>query len=264
MDFSDELRVAKDAAREAGRIMQQYQRDGFSVDHKDTYTDIVTEADVQCQEAIISRINDAFPDDGFLAEENEQTPDGEDRVWVIDPIDGTKNFAHGFPFYCTSIALQVDGESQVGVVYTPENDELFAAVRGEGATVNGTAITVSRINDLRDALVLARLTSRNADIRKKESAFLEAVLQRPSSFRRPGSAALDLCHIACGRADAHALVTINPWDIAAGTLIVEEAGGAVRTQEAIIDGYVEIVASNGTLQDDITALFDEHVRNTDH
>lgn len=263
MTYSDELQAGKEAAREAGRIMEEHRADGLDLKRKSTYTDIVTDADVACQEAIIDTISDAFPDDGFLAEENEMTPDGESRVWVIDPIDGTTNFSHGFPSYCTSIALQVDGETQAGVVYAPRRDELFAAERGKGATLNGNDIRVSDVDDFRDALVLTRLSDRNPDILERENTFLRELLQYPSSFRRPGSAALDLCHVACGRADAHALVTINEWDIAAGALIVEEAGGSVRTQEAIVDGYVEIVDSNGTLQTELEALFDKHVRDVE-
>ncbi len=281
MAYNEELETAIDAAQEAGRIMQKYQRDGFEVERKSAYTDIVTEADVACQEAIIERLHDAFPGDGFLAEEdtdlpNESSDSGEvgrprsgakelppassGRRWVIDPIDGTNNFSHGFPFYCASIALQVDGETQVGVVYAPALDELFTAVRGEGARRNGEPITVSNVDELRDALVLTRLSSWETTLHDQEHQFLRALQEDQASFRRPGSAAMDLCNVACGRADAHALSSINEWDIAAGVLLVEEAGGTVRVQESVAGDYLEIVDSNGHLQETVEEMFDRNIR----
>ncbi|MDY6766298.1 MAG: inositol monophosphatase family protein, partial [Candidatus Nanohaloarchaea archaeon] len=131
---------------------------GFDIERKSSYTDLVTEADHAVQETVVETIAAEFPGDGFLAEEDDLRPEGEDRVWVIDPIDGTTNFAHGFPYYCTSIALQVDGEPVVGVVNRPPQEELFTAVRGGGASLNGTPIKVSGVDDLRDGLIAARLT----------------------------------------------------------------------------------------------------------
>ncbi len=262
MEFQDELSVAKDAANEAGRIMQEHQENGFDISRKSAYNDIVTDADYACQEHIVKTIHEAFPDDGFLTEEDTELPAGENgRQWIIDPIDGTKNFVHQFPHYCTSIALEVDGTMQVGVVYAPVQDNLFYAVRGDGAYLNGEQIQVSAVDALQDALIITRVTDWNqSELIERETAFLHALLDIPSSFRRPGSAALDLCYVACGYADGHALVTINKWDVAAGQLIVEEAGGVCRHQTAVFDGYIETVASNGRIHTALTQLFDNHIR----
>lgn len=259
--FEAELAVATEAAREAGRVMEEYRADGVSVERKETYTDLVTDADREAQRTIIERIRDEFPGDGIKAEEDDVRPDGEDRVWVIDPIDGTTNFAHGLPFYCTSIGLRVEGERTVGAVYAPPQDELFTAVQGSGAELNGEPITVSATDALEDALVITRVSGRfdGETYRDMEIAFLRDLLQQPSSFRRPGVAALDLCMVAAGRADGYAVISLSEWDIAAAALILEEAGGAARIQESCVDGYLEIVGSNGRIQDDLTEVFDRHV-----
>lgn len=263
MKYEAELEVAIDAAAKAAKVMQEYQKDGFSIDRKETYTDRVTAADIECQEIIVDHLSDHFPEDGFLAEEDGLTPEDEDRVWVIDPIDGTNNYTHGLPYYCTSIALRIDNTSMIGVVYSHVNDELFCAVRGEGAWLNGDPIQVSSVNELRDALVAARLTDtekENGKLYEREERFMNELLATPSSFRHIGSAALDACYVACGRLDGQVLATINEWDIAAGRLIIEEAGGTFRQQDAIFDEYTEFIASNGELQDRLETVFDETVR----
>ncbi|MDY6766226.1 MAG: inositol monophosphatase family protein, partial [Candidatus Nanohaloarchaea archaeon] len=157
MAYERELAVAKEAARNAAAVMARHQRDGFSIERKSSYTDLVTAADREAQQVIVDTIQAEFPDDGFLGEENDLRPDGEDRVWVIDPIDGTTNFAHGFPYYCTSIGLTVDGERTVGAVNVPPQDEMFTAVRGHGAELNGDPIETSDVDQLKDALVAARI-----------------------------------------------------------------------------------------------------------
>lgn len=256
MDYAKELEVAKTAAREAGEIMEEYHENGFEISRKSAYSDLVTEADMACQDAIIDIIRESFPDDGFLAEENDQIPDGQNRVWVIDPIDGTRNYTHGFPMYCTSIALKVDGESVVGVVYAPRLDELFSAVRGEGAWLNGEPIQVSHTDEMRDALVIARISDYTPAIRDMETDLLRSLLEQGASFRRPGTAALDMCMVACGRMDGHVLLTINEWDIAAGRLIVKEADGAARVRDAAVGDYLELVASNGNIQEKLVTFLD--------
>ncbi len=264
MSHETELAVATDAAEAAGDIMLDYRRDGFAVERKSAYTDLVTEADHACQERIVEMLHDAFPDDTIRGEEEMELPDGENgREWIIDPIDGTTNFVHGFPFFCTSIALVADGDPVVGVVYAPVLDEMYTAVRGEGAELDGEQISVSAVDGIPDALVATRLTdwgNHDGDLIDVETAFLHDLLSQPSAFRRPGSAALDMCMVAAGRMDGHALATINRWDIAAGTLIVEEAGGTVRVDDAVFDGYLEVVASNGNIQADLERLFDRAIR----
>ncbi len=256
-EFAEELAVAKQAARRAGETMQQHRRDGFTIDRKSTYTDMVTEADHACEEVVVDTIRDAFPADGLLTEEETTNQDG-DRVWVVVPIDGTTNFVHGFPHYCTSIALRVDGDPVVGVVHNPVHDHTYTAVAGQDAARNGQPLQVSDVDALRDALVITRLSDRHEPTREVENAFLRDLLRQPSSFRRIGSAALQCCYVAEGVADANVLVTIRDWDIAAGRLIVEEAGGTVRVQDAVRDGYLEIVASNGHVQDALEEMLDGH------
>ncbi|MDY6769565.1 MAG: inositol monophosphatase family protein [Candidatus Nanohaloarchaea archaeon] len=263
MEFEQELDVAVTAAERAAEVMARYRREGFEVERKTSYTDLVTEADRECQEVIVETIQEEFPGDGFLGEEDGLRPDGEDRVWVIDPIDGTTNFAHGFPWYCSSIGLRVDGERTVGVVNVPPQDELFTAVRGEGAFMNGEPISPSGVKDIRDGLIVARIADWSGvegDLKGLESRLLNDLLSTPTSFRRPGAAAVDLCNVAAGRVDGQLLVVINEWDVAAGALVLEEAGGTARIQDAVFDDYIEIVSSNGHIQDELEEVFDRHVR----
>ncbi|MDY6766085.1 MAG: inositol monophosphatase family protein [Candidatus Nanohaloarchaea archaeon] len=263
MSVEQELAVATDAAQRAGEVMERHREGGVSVERKSSYTDLVTEADRECQQVIVETIREEFPDDGFLGEENDLRPDGEDRVWVVDPIDGTTNFAHGFPYYGTSIALTVDGKRTVGVVNVPPQGDLFTAVQGQGAQLNGDPIQTSETGQLKDALVAARIadwSTVDGDMQGLETRLLRDIIDTPSSFRRGGAAAVDLCNIAAGRLDGQALLVINQWDIAAGALIVAEAGGAVRVQDAVFGDYLELVASNGAIQDELEEVVDRHAR----
>lgn len=182
-----------------------------------------------------------------FGEERGQQGDSRFR-WIVDPLDGTVNYAHGFPFYCVSIALEIDGELAVGVVYDGERDELFSAVRGDGAHRDGRPITVSRETDPKRALLGTGFAYTGPDIQRNLEVFARA-LPRVQSIRRPGAAALDLCYVACGRLDGFWELSLQPWDVAAGVLIVREAGGAVtgagsapyRLHDPVL------VASNGHL-----------------
>lgn len=199
MEFGEELKVAKEAARSAGEVIDGFRRDGFEVDRKESYTDLVTEADHAAQERIVETIRDEFPEDGFLGEEAGLQPDGEDRVWVIDPIDGTTNFVHGFPYYCVSIALRVDGVSQVGVVFAPALDELYHGVRGHGSFVNETELSVSGVADLKEGLITAEASSwASEETNERQIRILRELISTPVTFRFPGAAALEHCHIARG------------------------------------------------------------------
>jgi len=259
----EEVEVAKDAAREAGEVMDRFQRDGFEVDRKDSYTDLVTEADHEAQRRMVETIREEFPEDGFLGEEGLE-PDGEDRVWVIDPIDGTTNFVHGFPYYCVSIALREDGISKVGVVFAPALNELYHGVRGSGSFVNGDPISVSDVSDVREGLVVAGGSSwASKGTNDLQLGILRELLDTPVSFRFPGASALEYCHLAAGHFDGKLQVLAHPWDIAAGTLVLEEAGGETRVRESVVDGYTEVVASNGRQQEELEEIFDRHVRHED-
>ncbi|MFB6265945.1 MAG: inositol monophosphatase, partial [Candidatus Nanohaloarchaea archaeon] len=187
MAFERELEVAEEAARKAGEVMQRYREDGFSIDRKDSYTDLVTEADREAQEVIVETIQEEFPEDGFLGEENDLRPDGEDRVWVIDPVDGTTNFVHGFPYYGTSIALRVGDVSKAGVVYYPSMDEMFSAVEDGGATVNGKEIQVSDVGELRDSLLFIPLHDSSREELDKGLELVDDAIRNPASYRRPGA-----------------------------------------------------------------------------
>lgn len=257
----EELQVAEEAARAVGDIIQDRLLAEHTVDRKGAHTDIVTEVDRRCQETIIARIEDAFPDASFLAEEDGTEPDA-DRYWVIDPLDATANYHHRFPVYCTSIALVEDDETLVGVVYDPARDELFHAVQGEGAYRDDEPISVSDTARLEDSLIITRISDRTPALVEKEASLVTELVRVPVVFRRIGCAALALCWVAVGRAEAYALASIHEWDIAAGRLLVREAGGTVREQASLADtdADIELVASNGAVHREITERFDRHIR----
>jgi myo-inositol-1(or 4)-monophosphatase len=235
--------IGREAALAAGAVMRQNYQKPHEITMKGTI-DPVTETDYQCQEIIMAIIRQAFPDHGFLAEERLGAGAPEKREpaglaweadpaptcrWIIDPLDGTVNFTHGFPMFCASIAFEADGVLEYGVVYDPLRDELFEGRRGGGATLNGRPIRVSRTKKLERALVG---TGFPYDIRERVPQTLGRLgrmLASTQGVRRGGSAALDLGYLACGRLDGFYEENLKPWDTAAGILIVTEAGGKVTT-----------------------------------
>jgi myo-inositol-1(or 4)-monophosphatase len=189
--------------------------------------DLVTEADVQSEKAIIKTIQEEFPGDGFLTEESGDINSSSERIWIIDPLDGTTNYAHSFPFFAVSIALQVKGEIVLGTVFNPVLNELFQAEKGAGARMNGSAITVTKTAILKESLLATGFPYNiHKDYRDVLTIF-EQMLTRAQGVRRPGAAAIDLCYVAAGRFDGFWEQNLNPWDTAAGSLIVQEAGGVV-------------------------------------
>ena len=266
--------IGRQAALAAGAVMRQNYPKPHEITMKGAI-DPVTETDFQCQDIIIGMIRQAFPDHDFLAEERagegsaEQPPPAASAApepghpglawesdplnpvcrWIIDPLDGTVNFAHGFPMFCVSIALEADGRLEYGVIFDPLRDELFEARRGGGASLNGTPIRVSRTDRLDRALIA---TGFPYDIRERVPetlARLGRMLANTQGVRRGGSAALDLGYVACGRVDGFYEENLKPWDTAAGLLIVTEAGGKITTFDGgDYDIYAyNIVASNGVL-----------------
>jgi myo-inositol-1(or 4)-monophosphatase len=242
--------LAERLARAAGAIQRERYETGFEVRTKSASIDLVTDVDHACEHLIVETLARERPHDAILAEEGR----GEDAVgaewrWVIDPLDGTMNYAHGYPRFCVSIAAERRGSALVGVVYDPLLDELFAAERGAGATLNGRAIRVSGEVELGRALLatgFAYDVHRSADDNVDHFAHF---VKRARGLRRDGSAALDLCYVAAGRFDGYWELKLHPWDVAAGNLIVTEAGGRVsdfRGEPARGDGR-ETVASNGHL-----------------
>ena len=246
-----ELRVAEALAREAGQEMKRATRGEFAVRLKGV-NDLVTEVDIAIETFLRNELSAIFGGDQIWGEEFGK-PDGSvSRRWLIDPIDGTLNFSMGIPVSCVSIALQIDGRSEVGVVFEPYRDELFSAVRGVGAYLNGVPISVSDTADLGDAVLATGF------IPSQEAANVDhfvRALDRTRGIRRLGSAAVDLAYVACGRLDGFWELGLNPWDTAAAYLLVEEAGGTVTDIDAgAFSGYESsVVATNGEIH---SALLD--------
>ena len=215
------------AAREAGRVLQEWSKK-FTISEK-SRKNLVTEADVSAQDAIFRIIHDKYPDHSFLGEEDLDVENAEsDFWWIIDPLDGTTNYVHQFPYYCVSIALEYQGELTIGVIFDPTRDELFTAVRGEGAFLNDERIYTSNADQLYDAMCVASLPVGGTGDEPQVKQFLN-VFPKARSVQRTGSAALNLSYVACGRLDAYWSGTLKPWDQAAGVVIVREAGGQVTT-----------------------------------
>ncbi|HKA13634.1 MAG TPA: inositol monophosphatase family protein [Myxococcota bacterium] len=249
--------LAEQLARAAGAVQRERYETEFAVRTKTASIDLVTEVDHACEELIVGALHRERPADAILAEEGggSDRPGAEWR-WVIDPLDGTMNYAHGYPRFCVSIGVQRRREPFVGVVYDPLLDELFAATRGGGASCNGRPIRVSDTRELGRALLA---TGFAYDVHRSLDDNLDhfaAFVKRARGLRRDGSAALDLCYVAAGRFDGFWELKLHPWDVAAGNLIVEEASG--RTSDfsgrpASGDGR-QTVASNGHLHDAIVAI----------
>jgi len=221
------LNIAIQAAISAGKLICQHvdRLDQVKVKSKGR-NDFVTEVDMVAEREIIYHIQKAHPDHAILAEESGQT-DGNEYCWIIDPIDGTMNFMHGFPQFAVSIAVQHKNKIVAGVVYDPLSQELFTAIRGAGARLNNRRIRVSKITKLQDALVSTGFSNRNKDGLQTHMERVSNVFTQASGLRRSGSAALDLAFVAAGRLDAYWEAGLQPWDVAAGTLLVQEAGGIV-------------------------------------
>lgn len=222
--FLQEAMLAARAAAEI--ILDHHQRHATGQIDKKGAADFVTQADRAAEEAIMDHLGQQFPDHRFLAEESARDRTGGWR-WIIDPIDGTTNFIHGYPMFAVSIALEHDGQIHLGVVYDPLRDEMFSAQTGRGAWLNDEAIQVSTVSDPLTALVATGFPFRNRDKIDLYLAGFKQVFLRVAGLRRAGSAALDLVHVACGRLDGFFELGLAPWDVAAGTLIIREAGGRI-------------------------------------
>ena len=252
--------VAIAAAREAGAAIRAVSEAGVRevVFKGEGKRDLVTEADKRSEQIIIDAITGRYPDHRILAEEGTSTGgDGEFR-WIVDPLDGTTNFAHRYPLYCVSIAVERAGETVVAVVYAPYMDELFVAVRGGGATLNGAPIHVSGVTELIGGLLCTGFPYRLDGPTNNLGNWGNFVL-RTQATRRDGAAALDLCYVAAGRFDGFWELNLQPWDMAAGALIIQEAGGTISDPSGnpyLVDGH-DILASNGhlhTLMLDVLAM----------
>ncbi|MBA5866889.1 MAG: inositol monophosphatase [Nitrospira sp. CR1.3] len=243
------LAVAIEAARTAGALLLDYSKTGFRIEHKNPI-DLVTDADRAAERCIINLIGEHFPSHRILAEEQGASGHAPSRYqWIIDPLDGTTNFAHGFPFYGISIGVERDGLGLIGVVFDPTRNELFTGQSGAGASLNGTSIAVSKTDHLDRALLV---TGFSYDIRETVNNNLDHFCRfalKAQGLRRSGSAALDLCYVAAGRLDGFWEVRLNPWDMAAGVVILKEAGGTVTNFAGGAHSIYgkELVASNGLI-----------------
>ena len=251
-------RVATAAAARAGALLRERYGRRQEVSFK-SEIDLVTAVDREAEGLIVATLRDAFPEHGIVAEESPVMPGRGDHRWYVDPLDGTTNFAHGFPQFAVSIALE-QGESVVlGVVHDPLRDETFVATRGGGARLNGAPIGVSDVDGLGRSLVASGFPY---DVRERVDfyeAFWREALRRTQGVRRVGSAALDLCYVACGRFDAFWEWKLHAWDVAAGCLIVEEAGGRVSdltgAPHRLAGG--QTAASNGRVHGELLGMIAE-------
>ncbi|MBX3653407.1 MAG: inositol monophosphatase [Ramlibacter sp.] len=243
------LNVAIKAARAAGAIINRAALDVEAVRiSQKQVNDFVTEIDHASEAAIIETLLTAYPDHGILAEESgsQHGAQNAESVWIIDPLDGTTNFIHGFPVYCVSIALSVRGKIEQAVVYDPTRNDLFTATRGRGAYLNERRIRVSRRTDLRQCLISTGFPFRPGDNFQNYLAMMSDVMQRTAGLRRPGAAALDLAYVAAGFTDGFFETGLSPWDAAAGSLLVTEAGGLIGnfTGESEFLDQKECLAAN--------------------
>jgi myo-inositol-1(or 4)-monophosphatase len=242
--------LAQRLAREAGAIQRASYEAVRQIDSKSQPNDLVTEVDRACETHLVGELARERPHDSVLAEEGTGTDrPGATYRWVIDPLDGTTNYAHGYPRFAVSIAVEREGAQAIGVVYDPLLDELYCALAGHGAQRNGRRIAVSRESDLRRALVSTGFAYDKAITDDDNTREFRAFLKQAREVRRDGSAALDLCYVAAGRFDAYWEFKLSPWDVAAGTLIVTEAGG--RVTDTLGGGAYRsgrtVLASNGAL-----------------
>ena len=244
------LNTAVKAARKAAAIITRasYDVDKLTIRSK-RKNDFVSEVDHAAEDAIIGVLRDAYPDHGFLAEESGETQSEREYVWVIDPLDGTTNFLHGVPQYCVSIALMQKGVAQQAVVFDPNRNELFTASKGAGAFLNDRRIRVSRTDKVEEALVGTGFPFREFANVDDYLRMMKNVMAGTAGMRRPGAAALDLAWVAAGRFDAFFEMGLSPWDMAAGALLVREAGGLVADfggNERFLESG-RVVAANGKI-----------------
>ena len=257
------LRTAGRAALAAGSVLRALYDKPHRITHKGSI-DLVTEADVAAEQTVLAILREAGGGIDFLAEEShasyEKLPQG--PVWVIDPLDGTTNFAHGFPFFAVSIAYAEGTASKVGVVYAPMQDELFCACQGSGAWLNGRAMRVSEAVTLQDSLLATGFPYAIEQEVVGVMAALTRLVTRCQGVRRAGAAALDLAYLACGRTDGFWEINLKPWDTAAAMLLVSEAGGRLTTYAS--QGYTpyipEVVASNGKIHAELAGQLADFTR----
>lgn len=251
-DINAFSRVAITAAREAGEYAREHLGRIKEIGHKTGANDLVTDVDKASEKMIIDRIKHSFPDHSILAEESGADQSGGPVRWIIDPLDGTVNYAHGFPVFCVSIGIEVDGIVVAGAVYDPMRNEMFTAEKDKGAFLDGEPINVSSVENVAEALVITGFAY-SAEGKRANIDYFRAMIENAQAVRRIGSAALDLCYVACGRCDGFWELGLKPWDTAAGQLIVKEAGGSVTdlSGQGFMVDRDEILATNGRIHSEM-------------
>jgi myo-inositol-1(or 4)-monophosphatase len=258
--------VAEGIARQAGALLREFYAKGVATEYKGD-VDLVTEADRASEKLIVAELKKAFPAHGVYGEEGTRSGLESEYRWYVDPLDGTTNFAHGFPAFCVILGLErrakglaadADGEMAAGVIYDPLRDEMFSAERGKGAWLNGRRFHVSKIATVQESLTATGFPSQKRHSSPNIHLYQEMTL-RSHGVRRAGSAGLDLAYVACGRLDGFWEFNLNPWDTSAGVLMVEEAGGSVTHFDGgkfTLDSR-EVLATNGLIEDEMVHLFSE-------
>lgn len=249
---------AREAALKAGRILRDNLNGARQISYKSDIN-LVTEMDMRSERAIVETLQAAFPDHGILAEEETNIRNESGLQWIIDPLDGTTNYAHGYPCFSVSIALEQEGEVIAGVVYDPMRDELFTAGKGQGAFLNGSRLRVSAVDTLIKSLLSTGFPYDRKECERNNLDYFRDLLMASQEVRRDGSAALDLCAVAAGRFDGFWELKLKPWDVAAGSLMVREAGGTVSDlagNPVRLDAG-EILASNGRIHGQMVRVLQE-------
>ena len=255
------LTTVESIARDAGKLLHEAYHQPRHIDFKGT-VNLVTETDRNTEKVIVETLRQVYPDIAIQAEEGSAAQGSSDLIWQIDPLDGTNNFAHGFPAFAVSIALYDGSTPLLGVVYDPMRDELFSAVTGQGATLNGQPIHVGQPTELVHGLLATGFSYDRQEVEDNNVVALSRFLRTAQGIRRAGAAALDLAYVACGRLDGYWEMKLHPWDVAAGLLLVCEAGGTVTGYAGQPnDDYLitarSIVASNGKIHDAMLSVLSD-------
>lgn len=260
-DIDEIKRIAEKAARSAGEILKEGLTRDFGISYKGP-VNLVTEIDMASEDLIVNIIKERFPDHLILAEEGHRDGDGSGCKWIIDPLDGTTNYAHRFPFFCVSIGFEADGEIVFGIIYDPIRDEIFSVERGKGAYLNNKSISVSKAASLSKSLLVTGFAYDVREAARNNFDHFYNFSLASIGVRRTGSAALDLCYVASGRLDGFWEMNLSPWDTAAGWLMVKEAGGNVTDfKGGLFSIYSkEILASNGRIHDEMVNIIQRGIR----
>ena len=256
--FQDFLKIAEAACRRSGEIQREGLKRDLNIVHKGEIN-LVTDVDHACEKEIVGLIQGTYPQHDILAEEGSGVRKDSEYKWIIDPLDGTTNYTHGYPLFCTSIALEYRGEIVVGAVYEPSLDEMFLAEKGGGATCNGTTLRVSEVDKVSHALLCTGFAYNIKETANNNLNHFRNFLLRAQAVRRDGVAAVDLCYVAMGRFDGFWELNLFPWDMAAGVLILREAGGKITTfSGSSFDIYQkDILATNGRVHGEMVEILSQ-------